>query len=69
MQKERRLHQRLKGKKNQQRKRKQQSYQLVVAYVEIYIDFSSSRIQTAFQVSAEVAKYFLAVIVPDVYTS
>lgn len=69
MQKERRLHKRLKGKKKPQRKKKPQSYQLVVAYVAIYIGFSSSRIQTEFQVSAEVAKYFLAVIVPGMYTS
>lgn len=41
----------------------------MVAYVAIYIGFSSSRIQTEFQVSAEVAEYYLAVIVPDMYTS
>lgn len=68
MQEERRLHQRLKKKKKEKRSNIQ-SYQWVVTYIAIYTGFSSSRIQTEFQVSAEVAMYFLAVIVPGMYTS
>lgn len=83
VQEERRLHWRLKektGKKNKKKAKKPpttrkgkrnniQSYWLVVTYIAIYIGFSSSRIQAEFQVSAEVAKYFLVVIVLGMYAS
>lgn len=60
----------IKGKKKwTKRKKKQYSVISVVAYIEVCIGFYSSRIQTEFQVSVEVAKYFFAVIVPVMYTS